>query len=145
MATSFQFAVATHIMTGLGFYHGRQVTSQEMASTVNANPSFIRKTLSKLAKAGLLTTSRGKGGSCALASAPEDITLKDIYLASEAPAPFAIHTYPVQKTCPISSNIKPCLSAIQLATDLKLQEALASVTLASLVADVRKRSKVRKA
>ncbi len=137
--TSMQFAIATHMMTALGFHHGEEVTSRALAESVNANPTFVRKSLSKLAKAGLVVTARGKTGFCALARPPQEITLKDIYLASEAPATFAIHTYPVEKTCPISSNIKGCMSVLQHDIQRGMEESLAKVTLSSLVADIRKR------
>jgi DNA-binding IscR family transcriptional regulator len=137
--TSVQFAVATHIMTALGFHYGKEVTSGALAASVNTEASFVRKALSKLAKAGLVITTRGKDGHCSLSRPPEDITLKDIYIASEAPAPFAIHGYPVEKACPISSNIKGCMSVIQEQTQIGLQASLSAVTLASVVAQIRQR------
>jgi Rrf2 family protein len=137
--TSVQFAVATHIMTALGFHYGKDVTSGALATSVNTDPTFVRKALSRLAKAGLVVSTRGKNGHCSLARPPEQITLKDIYIASEAPAPFAIHGYPVEKTCPISSNIKGCMSVIQEQTQIGLQASLSGITLASVVAQIRQR------
>ena len=58
--SSVQFAIATHIMTALSFYYGKAVTSASLAESVNTDPTFMRKSLSKLAKAGLVVTSRGK-------------------------------------------------------------------------------------
>jgi Rrf2 family protein len=140
-ATNVQFAVATHIMAALGFNYGKEVHSGLLAQSVNAEPTFIRKSLSKLAKAGLVVTVRGKNGSCSLARSPQRITLWDIYLASEAPGAFAIHSYPVEKTCPISSNIKPCMSAIQLQMRRGIEQTLSKTTLAEVVANIRKRRK----
>jgi Rrf2 family protein len=137
--TSVQFAVATHIMTALGFHYGKDVTSSALATSVNTNATFVRKALSRLAKAGLVVSTRGKNGHCSLSRPPEEITLKDIYLASEAPAPFALHGYPVEKTCPISSNIKGCMSVIQEQTQIGFQASLSAITLASVVAQIRQR------
>jgi Rrf2 family protein len=139
--TSVQFAVATHIMTALGFHDGAQVTSRMLAASVNADPTFVRKSLSKLAKAGLVVTTRGKAGACSLSRPAEKITLREIYLASEAPGTFAIHSYPVEKACPISSNIKACLSAIQLETQRNVERGLAEITLADVVRDIRRRTR----
>jgi len=50
----------------------------------------VRKSLSKLSKAGLIVTTRGKNGASGLTRSPEKITLLDIYRASGAPATFAI-------------------------------------------------------
>jgi Rrf2 family protein len=142
-ATSVQFAVATHIMTALGFYYGSDVTSSTLADSVNAEPTFVRKSISKLAKAGLVVTSRGKNGSCMLARPPEQITLRDIYLASEAPKAFEVHSYPVEKNCPVSTNIQTCMSAIQVQTQKSVESVLAETTLADVVQDISKRARKR--
>ena len=140
-ATSVQFSVATHIMTALGFHYGTEVNSSTLAQSVNAEPTFVRKSLSKLAKAGLVVTTRGKNGACSLARPPEQITLWDVYAASEAPDVFAVHNYPVEKACPVSSNFKGCMSAIQVKTQRSLEQALSRTALSEIVADVRKRMK----
>src|SRR5438067_10373849 len=110
--TSVQFSVAAHIMTALGYRYGHEVTSTALAESVNAEPTFVRKSLSKLAKAGLVVTTRGKNGSCFLARPPEHITLLDIYRASAAPPTFAIHYYPVEKRCPVSCHMKGRMSEL---------------------------------
>ena len=139
--TSVQFAVATHIMTALGFHYGEQITSEVLAESVNADPTFVRKSLAKLSKAGLVVTTRGKHGFCALSRSPETISLKDIYLASEPPPPFAIHTYPIEKTCPVSSNIKQCMSMIQERTQQMVQASLAEISLDSVITELQQRHK----
>jgi DNA-binding IscR family transcriptional regulator len=111
-ATSVQFTVAAHIMAALGFFHGKEVSSATLAESVNADPTFVRISLSKLSKAGLIATTRGKNGASALTRSPEQVTLLDIYRASAAPPTLAIHNYPVQKRCPISRNIKGCMSSV---------------------------------
>jgi DNA-binding IscR family transcriptional regulator len=42
---------------------------------VNADPTFVRKSLSKLSKAGLVITTRGKNGASGLTRSPKRITL----------------------------------------------------------------------
>jgi DNA-binding IscR family transcriptional regulator len=96
----------------LGFHHGTELASATRAASVNADPSFVRKSVSKLAKAGLIVTTRGKSGSSVLARSPKQITLLEIYRASQAPPTFAIHAYPVVKRRPTSSNIKGCMSSV---------------------------------
>src|SRR5882724_1961757 len=99
-ATSVQFSVAAHIMAVLGRYRGKEISSATLAGSVNADPTFVRKSLSKLSHAGLIVTTRGKNGASTLARSPKQITLLDIYRASGARPTFAIHTYPVEKRCP---------------------------------------------
>ena len=65
-ATSVQFTVAAHLMAALGYNHGKEIPSASLAASVNADPTFVRKSLSKLSKAGLVVTTRGKNGASTL-------------------------------------------------------------------------------
>src|SRR4029077_11019856 len=94
---SVQFTVAAHIMAALGYRYGEEISSATLAESVNANPTFVRKSLSKQWKAGLIVTKRGKSGASVLGRSPRQITLLDIYRASAAPPAFAILSYPVEK------------------------------------------------
>jgi|HubBroStandDraft_4_1064222.scaffolds.fasta_scaffold910099_1 Rrf2 family protein len=134
---SVQFAVATHIMAALGIYPGGQIGSATLADSVNANPTFVRKSLSKLSKAGLVVTTRGKSGASVLARPPKRITLLDIYRASGAPLAFAIHSYPVEKRCPVSCHIKECMSAVLSRAQESFERSLAKMTLADLIGQIR--------
>jgi len=140
-ATSVQFTVAAHIMAALGFFRGKEIPSATLAESVNADPTFVRKSLSKLSKAGLIVTTRGKNGASGLTRSPEKITLLDIYRASGAPATFAIHGYPVEKKCPISTNIKGCLSSVQKKTQESFENTLDGITLADVVGEIRRASR----
>jgi len=139
-ATSVQFTVAAHIMTALGFYHGKEIPSATLAESVNADPTFVRKSLSKLSKAGLIVTTRGKNGASTLTRSPTLITLLDIYSASAAPPTFAIHSYPVEKRCPISSNIKGCMSSVLKKAQHSFENTLDGITLADVVGEIRRAS-----
>jgi DNA-binding IscR family transcriptional regulator len=121
-AKSVQFAVAAHIMAALGYRHGKDVSSAVLADSVNADPTFVRKSLSKLSKAGLVVTKRGKGGASVLARSPRQITLLDIYRASAAPRAFAIHSYPIEKRCPVSCHLKECMSGTTFSGSKQLRE-----------------------
>jgi Rrf2 family protein len=139
-ATSVQFTVAAHIMAALGFFRGKEIPSGTLAESVNADPTFVRKSLSKLSKAGLIATTRGKNGSSTLMRSPEQITLLDIYRASAAPSAFAIHSYPVQKKCPISSNIKGCMSSVLKKAQNSFENTLDRITLADVVGEIHRAS-----
>jgi Rrf2 family protein len=138
---SVQFAVAAHIMAVLGFDYGEEISSATLAGSVNADPTFVRKSLSKLSKAGLVVTKRGKSGSSVLARPPRQITLLDIYRASAAPPTFAIHSYPVEKKCPISSNIKGCMSSVLKKAQNSFENTLDQITLAEIVGEIRRASR----
>ena len=134
---SVQFAVATHIMAALGYYKGEEISSAILAESVNADPTFVRKSLSKLSKAGLVVTKRGKSGASMLSRSPRHITLLDIYRASAAPPAFAIHSYPVDKRCPVSCHLKECMSGLLSQAQSSFERSLAKITLADLVGQIR--------
>jgi Rrf2 family protein len=139
-ATSVQFTVAAHIMAALGFVRGKEISSATLAESVNADPTFVRKSLSKLSKAGLIVTTRGKNGASTLTRSPQQITLLDIYRASAAPPTFAIHNYPVEKKCPISCNIKGCMSSVLKKAQNSFEDTLDRITLADVVREIRRAS-----
>jgi len=134
-ATSVQFAVAAHLMVALAYRPGEKIHSVVLARSVNADPSFVRKSLSKLAKAGLVETRRGKNGASVLTRPARQITLLDIFRASNAPPAFTIHSYPVEKRCPISCNIKQSMSTVLARAQGSFEKTLAGVTLADLVSE----------
>lgn len=140
-AKSVQFTVAAHIMAALGFQHGKQIASATLAKSVNADPTFVRKSLSKLSKAGLIITTRGKNGASTLTRSPDQITLLDIYRASAAPPAFAIHNYPVEKRCPISCNIKGCMSSVLKKAQNSFENTLDRTSLADVVGEIRRSSR----
>jgi Rrf2 family protein len=137
-ATSVQFTVAAHIMAALGFFLDKELPSATLAESVNADPTFVRKSLSKLSKAGLIVTTRGKNGASTLKRSPEHITLLDIYRASTAPATFAVHNYPVEKRCPVSRNIKGCMSSVLEQTQNSFENALDRISLADVIGEIRR-------
>ena len=134
---SVQFAVAAHIMAALGYFPGEEISSTILADSVNADPTFVRKSLSKLSKAGLVVAKRGKSGASMLSRSPRQITLLDIYRASAAPPAFAIHSYPVEKRCPVSCHLKECMSELLSQAQNSFESSLAKITLANLVGQIR--------
>ena len=139
MANNYQFSIAVHLLAGLACGGGRQgVRSATLAMSVNTSPSFLRRTLAKLSKAGLVETATGKAGSCWLARNPKDISLLDIYRAVDAPKAFAIHNYPEQKVCAVSCHIKDALEHALAKTQKAMEASLAGINLARIVADMNK-------
>lgn len=136
MAVNTQFSIAVHMLAGLGFLPEGETTSAQLATSVNTSPSFVRRILSKLSKAGLVCTSMGKTGSTALAKDPKDITLLEIYRAVDAPKAFAIHDYPEQAACPVSCGIKSAMENVLGRTQSSMEEGLGKITLADVISDV---------
>ena len=137
MATNTQFSIAVHLMIALGFDKGQQATSTHLAESINTSPSFVRRILAKLSKAGLVATTTGKFGSCLLAKRAEEISLLEIYKAVDAPQTFAIHDYPVQSHCRVSCNIEAVMQKVLTRAQNSFEGSLGETTLAELTADIR--------
>ena len=140
MAVNVQFSIAVHLLAGLACSGaGSGVTSAHLASSVNTSPSFVRRTLAKLSKAGLVKATTGKAGACWLAKEPKTISLLDIYKAVDAPKAFSIHAYPVQKVCTVSCNIKTALEKALGKTQKAMEASLNEISLVDIVSEVRKK------
>ena len=136
MAVNVQFSIAVHIMAGLAYRRGRSATSAELAASVNTSASFVRRTLARLSKAGLVGTATGKTGACWLAREPKAISLLDIYRAVDAPRVFAIHHYTEQRACPVSCHIKDALGGVLSRAQKAMESRLRGISLARIVSDL---------
>ena len=133
-----QFSIAVHLMSRLGFEDSCQVKSRDLALSINASPSFVRRILAKLSKAGLVKAKPGKAGACKLARSARDISLLDIY---QAIGPFhliALHDYPATEFCPVSCNIKQSMEKILFKAQKRLEEDLNKISLKSIIKDIKK-------
>lgn len=140
MAVNIQFSIAAHILAGLacGCDKGG-VTSGRLAESVNTSPSFVRRILAKLSKAGLVETATGKAGACWPAKKAKDISLLDIYRAVDAPRAFSIHCYDEQKSCPVSCHIKAALEKALAKTQKAMEKSLAETSLAQIISEMKKK------
>ena len=140
MANNTQFSIAVHLLAGIACGCGdKGVTSGHLADSVNTSASFVRRTLAKLSKAGLVKTSTGKAGACWLAKDARNISLLDIYKAVDAPKAFAIHNYSEQKVCYVSCHIKTALEKVLNQTQKAMETNLASISLSDVVSEVKKK------
>ena len=137
MAANTQFSIAVHLLIALGFDSGRQITSGELAASINTSPSFVRRILAKLSKSGFVATTTGKSGFCLLARKPEEISLLEIYQSVDAPPTFAIHNYPVQNACRVSCNIESVMNKVLTKAQQSFEGNLGETTLAEVIADIR--------
>lgn len=136
MAVNTQFSIAVHMMAVLAHLPDKDITSSNLATSVNTSPSFVRRVLAKLSKAGLVRTAMGKAGACWLAKDAKAISLLDIYRAVDAPKAFAIHGYAEHKACPVSRNIKGALERTLIKTQKAMEARLDETSLAQITSDI---------
>ena len=139
MALNTQFSIAVHVMAGLACRCGKDTTSAQLAMSVNTSPSFVRRVLAKLSKAGLVQTTTGQTGACRIARKPESISLWEVYQAVDAPKAFAIHHYAAQTTCDISCNIKGVLEKVLQTTQKSMEASLKKISLAEVLCELAKK------
>jgi Rrf2 family protein len=139
MANNTQFSIAIHVMSALACGCDKDLTSTDLALSVNTSPSFVRRVLAKLSKAGLVETATGKAGKTWLARDPKRISLLDVYQAVDAPHAFAIHDYAEQKACPVSCHIKAALGKALGKTQKAMEVSLDETSLAQIVTEIRKK------
>ena len=120
-------------MTALGDHHGDPVTSVHLTASVRAHESQVRSVLSKLVKAGLVVTSRGRNGFSSLSRPANKISLLEIYKAIEAPPVFSIHKYPKEKTCRTSCTHKEAMAELLEDTQRAIEARLNKRMLSEMV------------
>ena len=128
MQISSRFTIALHIFTCVeAFKDDYKVTSDFLASSINTNPVIIRKILSQLKNAGLITVARGTGGITPTRPITE-ITFYDVYQAIEPVENgdlFHFHEAP-NPDCPVGRNIHSLLDdklkAIQDAMEAEMKK-----------------------
>ena len=138
MAINTQFSIAVHMMAVLAHLKNSDITSSNLATSVNTSPSFVRRVLAKLSRAGLVETATGKAGACWLARGAKSITLLDIYRAVDAPKVFSIHGYAEHRACLVSCNIKGALEKALRKSQEAMEVRLSETSLAEITSDMSK-------
>ena len=119
--------------------NGRPLSSTEIAGSVNTNPVVIRRILGVLTEAGLTTTRLGSEGGADLARPPAEMTLLDVYRATEGGSLFALHASTPNLQCLCGGNIQPVLSPYYAKAETAMEDSLAETTIAQVAADIRER------
>ena len=134
MQISSRFTVALHIFTCVDtFKDDCKVTSDFLAGSINTNPVIIRKILTQLKNAGLITVARGTGG-ITVNRPLSEITFYDVYQAIEPVENgdlFRFHESP-NPECPVGKNIHRLLDEKLKAIQDSMEDKMKEFTLADL-------------
>lgn len=132
MTGNSRFAVSLHILAYLVYRAGHAVPSAEIASSVDTNPVVIRRLLSALVKARLVTAQKGAAGGFALASTPANITLLDVYRAVEPQPNHGLRHFAPNHKCPVGAKIESILQGIFFKAQAGMEAELSRITLADV-------------
>lgn len=137
-----RFTIATHMLMVIALKgKDTKVTSDFLAESVGVNPVIIRKTLSQLKKAELITVARGTGGAEIIKNL-KDISLLDIYQAVECLGKtgqlFSFHENP-NPNCPVGAHIHQVLDQKLDKIQQTMEAELSQTSLEQVVADAEAR------
>lgn len=134
MAANSQFAMAVHVLTLLATHGDENMKSERIAASVNTNPVVVRRILSQLAQAGLVSSQTGAFGGTRLARLASEISLCEIYKSVSCGEVFALRS--PNEECPIGRNIAAVLCNLQKEIDKTVGEKLGQFTLQSVIEKV---------
>jgi Rrf2 family protein len=136
MAANSRLTIAVHALTWLALAQRRgqsQLTSDEVAASVNTNPVILRRSLGDLRRAGLVSVRHGAGGGWSLARAPTVITLLDVYAAVEQEPLFGLHHTEPNLECPVGRGIRPALGHVYHNLERTVRQELEQTSIADVL------------
>ncbi len=120
-----------HVLIHMGRHDG-PMTSDMIASMLDANPVVIRRTMAGLRDQGYVRSVKGHGGGWTLARPIGDLTLLDIYRAVGEPSLFAVGPAYDMPGCVIEKAVNATLKDVFADAERRLMERFAGVTLADI-------------
>nr|WP_303094143.1 Rrf2 family transcriptional regulator [Limosilactobacillus mucosae] len=109
MRVSTRFSDSIHILSFIEIYKGKiPLTSENIASSIETSPVVVRRLMGKLRSAGLISTVHGSADP-KLVRAPQDISLYDIFLATENEQQLFAIDKKTNPKCIVGGNIQPTL------------------------------------
>lgn len=139
-----RFSSAIHILILIAESE-KPLTSEDIASSVGTNASYIRKIISLLKKRDIVESHRGISGFL-LKPKVENLTLLQIYQAvneTEIPCLFDLHQNSNDE-CIVGRHIKPVLTGLFAEMEDAFARALTEKTLADCISGIRKRLEAEK-
>lgn len=131
-----KLTIATHALAWMTLNEqagAELTTSDQIAKSVNTNPVVIRRLMSQMTKAGLISSRRGARAGWRLARKPEEITLHAIDAALGHEATFALHRNEPSAICPIARGIRPALAPVYARVEDAIRHELERTSLAEVL------------
>lgn len=125
MKHSVKFSDAIHILVYIEMLQGTDLSSEVIAKSVNANPVSVRRIMSSLKKAGLITSQSGKADP-KLSREPAAISFYDIYQAIDEEQQIFRVDEKTAPACIVGGNIQGVLAEkydqLQRSVELEMQQ-----------------------
>ncbi|MFP2874276.1 Rrf2 family transcriptional regulator [Acetobacter tropicalis] len=118
---------------------GGPMTSEALARALNTNPVVVRRLMGGLREHGYVHSEKGHGGGWTLSCQLDQVTLRDIYEALDAPRLFAIGNRSVETECLVEEAVNHAMSGVLADVKAQLLARFGQITLAALHADFHQR------
>lgn len=140
MQISARFTMAVQVLTCIEVLKDEMpMNSENIAASVGVNPVVIRNLFRQLKRAELIQVHRGGNGGLKLARPIDQITLLDVYRAIEPLEDgqlFHFHENP-NANCPVGRNIHHVMDERLIEIQNAMEQRMAQMTLADVIADTR--------
>ena len=136
-----KFSSAVHVLILISESEDA-MTSEEIATSVGTNASYIRKLSGLLKKSGIIRSHKGKKGFF-LNKGKDEINLLDVYKSvneKENIEIFDIHCNPNDE-CVVGQHIKPVLNDLFGEINREVERQLRGKTLKNCIEDIKKKIK----
>ena len=127
-----KLSLALHALGHMAAQPDRPLRSQDLAQAQSTNPVVVRRTLGLLREAGLVTSAKGHDGGWSLSRPATQITVADVYLATQDPF-FTPPKGPDNPPhCAIERALHTTMDAALSQAEAALTETLRHVTIADI-------------
>ncbi|WP_125713904.1 Rrf2 family transcriptional regulator [Companilactobacillus kedongensis] len=132
MRISTRFSDSIHILAFIEIYKDIKVSSEVIASSIETSAVVVRRLMGNLREAGLLDTKQGSAEP-KLAKDPSQITLLDVYFATEGNKPLFELDKKTNPDCIVGGNIQEVLGDYYEQAKISAQRKLNETTLKDVI------------
>ncbi|WP_349516183.1 Rrf2 family transcriptional regulator [Leuconostoc suionicum] len=135
MKYSTKLSDAIHILTYIVINQGADLSSTQIAKSVNSNPVVIRRIMSQLKNDGCLLSSNGRADP-KLARPADTISLLDIYRAVEEDTSFLKIDTKTNQNCNIGRHIQTTLDKYYNQVQEAAEKEMNKIKLADIIKEI---------
>lgn len=133
MKVSTRFSDSIHLLAFLVIYKGKTTLSSNIiASSLNTSPVVVRRLMSNLRDAGFIKTTHGSPDP-ELLRETKDISLLEIYLATEGKSPLFAIDHETNPDCIVGCNIQPTLTDYFSHAEIAAEAVLGKISLQDVI------------
>ncbi len=138
MKYSYKLSDAIHVLAYVAIIDDQKITSNDIAASIEANASVVRRLMADLKRAGLLSSQAGSARP-RLAKPADEITVQDVFKAVETNHDL-LHVDPrTNMDCPIGANIQQTLDSLYDRVQAAAEAEMARQTLADVINGIQTR------